>query len=72
MMQKPIKRKDLLDAAINQKISTVEIKLVTLSEGQPMPKHFQVDGGESKILKEGDAFYELKGKTVLHSTRLEE
>jgi quercetin dioxygenase-like cupin family protein len=82
MMQKPIKRKDLLDAAINQKISIVEVKLVTLSEGQPVPKHyhpcpvvgyvvsgsvlFQVEGQESKILKAGDAFYEPKDKIILH------
>ena len=75
-------RTDLLDGAINQKISTVEIKLVTLGEGQPVPKHyhpcpvvgyvvsgsalFQVEGEESKIVKAGDAFYEPRDKTILH------
>jgi len=39
-MQKRIMRIDLLDAAIIQN-STVEIKVVTLSEGQPVPKHYR-------------------------------
>lgn len=75
-------RKDLLNAIVNEKVSIVEIKEVTILKGQGAPKHlhpcpvvgyvksgnvlFQIDGEESKILKEGDAFYEPKNKTILH------
>jgi quercetin dioxygenase-like cupin family protein len=75
-------RKDLLNALVNQHISVVEIKEVRLEAGQPVPKHFhacpvvgyiasgnvlfQIEGEESKILKEGDAFYEPANKVILH------
>jgi quercetin dioxygenase-like cupin family protein len=80
--QKQLTRKDLLNAIVNQKVSVVEIKEVNMTGGQEAPKHlhpcpvvgyvlsgrvlFQIEGEESKILKEGDAFYEPKNKTILH------
>jgi quercetin dioxygenase-like cupin family protein len=80
--QKQLTRKDLLNAIVNQKVSVVEIKEVNMTGGQEAPKHlhacpvvgyivsgrvlFQIEGQESEILKEGDAFYEPKNKTVLH------
>ena len=80
--QKQLTRKDLLNAIVNQKVSVVEIKEVNMTEGQEAPKHlhpcpvvgyilsgrvlFQIEREESKILKEGDAFYEPKNKTILH------
>lgn len=75
-------RKDLLSAVVDQKVSVVDIKEVTMPAGQAAPKHlhpcpvvgyvvsgsvlFQVEGEESSILKEGDAFYEPRNKTILH------
>ena len=75
-------RKDLLNALVNQNVSVVEIKEVRLAVGQPVPKHFhacsvvgyiasgsvlfQVEGEESKILHEGDAFHEPRNKVILH------
>jgi quercetin dioxygenase-like cupin family protein len=80
--QKQLTRKDLLNAIVNQKVSVVEIKEVNMTGGQEAPKHlhpcpvvgyivsgrvlFQIEGQESKIVKEGDAFYEPKNKTILH------
>ena len=80
--QKQLTRKDLLNAIVSQKVSVVEIKEVNMTGGQEAPKHlhpcpvvgyvlsgrviFQIEGEESKILKEGDAFYEPKNKTILH------
>ena len=77
-----IQRKDLLNAVINQPVGTVEIKEVTLEPGQPVPKHFhacpvvgyiksgsalfQIEGYESMVLNEGEAFYEPKDKVILH------
>lgn len=79
--QQPL-RKDLLNAMVNQKVSIVEIKEITMAEGQAAPKHlhpcpvvghvvsgnvlFQIEGQESQILKEGDAFYEPRNATILH------
>jgi len=67
---------------MNQKVTDVDIKAVTVPAGQIVPKHlhpcpvvgyvvsgnvlFQVEGEEIQLLKEGDAFYEPKDKTVLH------
>lgn len=75
-------RKDLLQAVVDQKVSVVDIKEVTLPAGVAAPKHlhpcpvvgyvvsgsvlFQVEGEEARILKEGDAFYEPRNKTILH------
>jgi len=80
--QHQIIRKDLLKAMMNQKVTDVDIKEVTVPAGQIVPKHlhpcpvvgyvvsgnvlFQVEGEEIQLLKEGDAFYEPKDKTVLH------
>jgi len=80
--QKQLTRKDLLNAIVNQKVSVVEIKEVNMTGGQEAPKHLhpcpvvgyvlsgrvliQIEGQESEILKEGDAFYEPKNKTILH------
>jgi quercetin dioxygenase-like cupin family protein len=75
-------RKDLLNAMVGQKVSVVEIREVTMPEGAVAPKHlhpcavvgyvvsgsvlFQVEGEEARVLKEGDAFYEPRNKTILH------
>jgi quercetin dioxygenase-like cupin family protein len=75
-------RKDLLDAIINQEVSVVEIKEVTMPPGQAAPKHlhacpvvgyvisgnvlFQAEGEESRIIREGEAFYEPRNRTILH------
>lgn len=75
-------RKDLLTAFVDQHVTSVEIKEVTLPAGQAAPKHlhpcpvvghvvsgtvlFQIEGEEPKFLKEGDAFYEPRSKTILH------
>jgi len=80
--QKQPTRKNLLNAVVNQKVSIVEIKEVTMIEGQAVPKHlhpcpvvgyvksgkvlFQIEGEEKIILNEGDAFYEPKNKNILH------
>lgn len=80
--QKQPTRKDLFNAVVNQQVSVVEIKEVTLPEGMKAPKHlhpcpvvgyvvsgsvlFQIEGEESRILKQGDAFYEPRNKTILH------
>lgn len=80
--QKQVLRKDLLNPTINQQITTVEIKEITLLEGQTAPKHlhpcpvvgyiksgkvlFQIEGEEKIILNAGDAFYEPKNKIILH------
>lgn len=75
-------RKDLLDAVVNQSVSLVQIKEVTMPKGQSAPKHlhecpvvgvvksgailFQIEGEESKIIKAGEAFFEPRNKTILH------
>ncbi len=80
--QKTAARKELLNAAINRNVSVAEVKEVTMPQGQQAPKHlhpcpvvgyilsgkvlFQIEGEESKILNEGDAFYEPANKTILH------
>lgn len=82
MAQKQPTRKDLLNAMVSQKVSVVEVKEVTMPEGQAAPKHlhpcavvgyvvsgsvlFQVEGEKVRILKEGDAFYEPRNKTIVH------
>jgi quercetin dioxygenase-like cupin family protein len=79
---KQVTRTDLLDAIVNQKVSIVEIKQITMAEGQEAPKHlhpcpvvgyvlsgdvlFQIEGEQSKIIKEGEAFYEPRNRTILH------
>lgn len=71
-----------MNAVVNQQVSVVEIKEITMPEGQAAPRHlhpcpvvgyvvsgsvlFQVEGEESRILKAGDAFFEPKDKTILH------
>lgn len=65
-----------------QKLANVEIKSVTLPAGQAAPKHthpcpvvgyvasgsvlVQIEGEEKRILREGEAFYEPKDRTILH------
>ncbi len=65
-----------------EKVSQVAVKKVVLPKGLASGKHlhpcpvvgyiaagsvvFQVEGEEKKILKQGDAFYEPKNKTILH------
>lgn len=78
---KPL-RKDLLNAVIQQSVSHAEAQEVTLAAGQQAPRHFhpcpavsyvlfgtvrfQIEGEESRLLKEGEAFYEPKNKPILH------
>ncbi|CEJ69079.1 Cupin domain protein [Chryseobacterium oranimense G311] len=80
--QNQISRKELLKAAINQKVKTTEIQEVTLASGLEVPKHlhpcpvvgviksgeavFQIEGQPKTILHEGDAFYEPKNAKILH------
>ncbi|SHG38586.1 cupin domain-containing protein [Chryseobacterium oranimense] len=80
--QNQISRKELLKAAINQKVKTTEIQEVTLAPGLEVPKHlhpcpvvgviksgeavFQIEGQQKTILHEGDAFYEPKNAKILH------
>jgi quercetin dioxygenase-like cupin family protein len=82
MAQTQLSRKDLLSVVVNQHVSVIEINEVTMPAGQAAPKHlhpcpvvgyivsgevlFQIEGEEAKILKEGDAFYEPRNKTILH------
>ena len=77
-----ITRKELLKASMNQKVSTAEVQEITMEGGQVAPKHlhpcpvigiiksgeavFQIEGKESVILHEGDAFYEPKNVNILH------
>lgn len=77
-----IKRKDLLKILVSQNISTVEIQQITLQPGQSAPVHFhpcpvvgyvvsgsvlfQIESEESKVIPEGEAFYEPKNKSILH------
>lgn len=77
-----ITRKELLKASMNQKVSTAEVQEITMEGGQAAPKHlhpcpvigiiksgeavFQIEGKESVILHEGDAFYEPKNVNILH------
>ncbi|TDX95085.1 Cupin domain-containing protein [Chryseobacterium daecheongense] len=77
-----IARKELLKASMNQKVSTAEVQEITMEGGQAAPKHlhpcpvigiiksgeavFQIEGKESVILHEGDAFYEPKNVNILH------
>ncbi|UHO39949.1 cupin domain-containing protein [Chryseobacterium capnotolerans] len=77
-----IARKELLKASMNQKITTAEVQEITMAGGQAAPKHlhpcpvigiiksgeavFQIEGQESMVLHEGDAFYEPKNVTILH------
>lgn len=71
-----------MNALINQNVSVVDIKEITMLPGQTAPKHFhpcpvvgyilsgsvlfQVKDEESKIIKQGEAFYEPKNKIILH------
>ena len=77
-----IARKELLKAIMNQQVSTAEVQEITMAGGQTAPKHlhpcpvigiiksgeavFQIEGKESVILHEGEAFYEPKNTTILH------
>lgn len=77
-----IARKELLKASMNQKITTAEVQEITMAGGQAALKHlhpcpvigiiksgeavFQIEGQESMVLHEGDAFYEPKNVTILH------
>lgn len=81
-MNNQISRKDLMNAVLRQNISTVEIKKITMPPGQSAPRHlhpcpvvgyissgsvlFQIEGEESIIICEGEAFYEPKNTTILH------
>lgn len=75
-------RKNLFNAVINQHVSVIEIKEITMAPGQAAPKHlhpcpvlgvvvsgcvlFQVEGEERQLLNEGDAFYETRNATILY------
>jgi quercetin dioxygenase-like cupin family protein len=80
--QNVITRKNLESALMGQKVTKVEIQEITFPAGQTAPKHlhpcpvvgyiksgsihFQVEGKEPIILKEGDSFYEPKNLNILH------
>jgi len=80
--QKTISRKELLKTALDQKVKSTEIQEITMAAGQGAPKHlhpcpvlgiinsgeavFQIEGQESVILHQGDAFYEPKNTNILH------
>jgi len=80
--QKTISRKELLKAAIDQNLKSTEIQEITMAAGLAAPQHvhpcpvvgiiksgkavFQIEGQESVLLREGDAFYEPKNTTILH------
>lgn len=77
-----IARKELLKASLDQKVTNAEVQEVTIAGGQTAPKHlhpcpvigiiksgeavFQIEGQESRVLHEGDAFYEPKNVNILH------
>lgn len=77
-----IARKELLKASMNQKVTNTEVQEITMAGGQAAPKHlhpcpvvgiiksgeavFQIEGQESIILREGEAFYEPKNVNILH------
>ncbi|GAE65009.1 cupin domain-containing protein [Chryseobacterium indologenes] len=77
-----IARKELLKASVNRKVTTAEIQEITMAGGQTAPQHvhpcpvvgiiksgeavFQIEGKESVVLHEGDAFYEPKNVNILH------
>lgn len=77
-----ITRKELLKASMNQNVTTAEVQEITMAGGQTAPKHlhpcpvvgiiksgeavFQIEGEESIVLHEGDAFYEPKNVNILH------
>ncbi|UTX49775.1 cupin domain-containing protein [Chryseobacterium sp. MA9] len=79
---KTISRKELLKTALDQKVKSTEIQEITMAAGQGAPKHlhpcpvlgiinsgeavFQIEGQESVILHQGDAFYEPKNTNILH------
>lgn len=79
---KEISRKELLKAAIGQKVNSTEIQEITMAGGKGAPEHlhpcpvlgiinsgeavFQIEGQEKVILHEGDAFYEPKNVKILH------
>ncbi len=81
-MAQKIERKDLLNAEVNQKVSVVEIKNVTIPPSGITPKHlhpcpvvgiissgkvlFQIEGESQKIINQGEAFFEPKNKVILH------
>lgn len=72
----------LLAALDHETVSTVDIKKVIIPKGMSAGKHFhpcpvvgyvvsgkvlfQVEGGEKKVLNQGEAFYEPKNETILH------
>ncbi|WET50485.1 cupin domain-containing protein [Chryseobacterium indologenes] len=77
-----IVRKELFKASVNQKVTAAEVQEITMAGGQTAPKHlhpcpvigmiksgeavFQIEGQESMVLHEGDAFYEPKNVNILH------
>ena len=81
-MTRHVIRKDLMNVQVGEQVLNVEIKQITLAAGQTVPRHlhpcsvvgyvvsgsvlFQIEGEESEILHEGDAFHEPKNKTILH------
>ena len=75
-------RKELLNAIVDQNVSVVQIKEVTMPMGQSAPRHlhecpvvgivksgtllFQIEGQAAKIIKAGEAFFEPRNTTILH------
>lgn len=81
-MPQQLQRKDLMKVMMDQHVSNVEVQQITMPAGQAAPKHlhpcpvvgyvasgsvlFQIEGEESVILKQGEAFYEPVNKNILH------
>jgi quercetin dioxygenase-like cupin family protein len=59
--QKQLSRKDLLNAIVNQKVSIVEIKEVTMTEGLQAPKHLHACPVVGYVLS-GNVLFKSKGR----------
>ncbi len=81
-MEQTVGRKDLLSVLLNQSISNVEVKEITIPAGGKAAYHlhpcpvvgyvssgtvlFQIEGEPKEIFQEGCAFYEPKDKPIVH------
>lgn len=81
-MKQKVTRADLLSVILNQLVTNIEIKKVTIPAGGKGAYHshpcpvvgyvcsgkvlFQIEGQTEEILQEGDAFYEPKDIPILH------
>ncbi len=88
LAQQTVQRKDLLNIWVDQHVSSVEAKQITMSVNAKAPRHmhpcpvagyiisgkvlYQSEGNEAIILNSGDAFFEPKNKTILHFDNISE